>query len=136
MSIHRLPSCLVLDPSATVCKVIQILLHRAGSPGCATFSDPLLALQAIAQNHLSIPEVALISSQLPRMDGIEVIRLMQQHYSSTATILLVDQDHNGVLLRTKARLAGARDTLAKPFTAQQLLALISTIQLIEDERGI
>jgi CheY-like chemotaxis protein len=126
MFAYRLPSCLVLDQSATVCKVIQIILYRAGSPACTTFSDPLLALQTMATKGMPLPDVALISYQLPLMDGIEVIRLMQHHHYPTATVLLLNQDENSALMRIKARLAGARATLAKPLTTQQLLALLST----------
>lgn len=124
---HPLPFCLVIDQSLTMRKILEIEFRRAGYPSCASFAEPVEALQALAQQHLPVPDVALVSWRLPRLDGVEVIRQMKLAGYHTACVMLLDQDLDRPLTHLKARLAGAQKVLVKPFTMQQLHAQLASL---------
>lgn len=112
------PFCLVLDPSLTMRKILEVELRRNAYP-FATFADPLPALQAMARQSIR-PDIALIAWRLPRLNGIDTLISMRNAGYPTAVVVLLDQDQDRVLNHLKAKLAGAKGTLVKPFTMQQL----------------
>lgn len=125
---QRLPFCLLIDPSITMRKVIELTLHRANYPDCASFADPVEAMKAIARKDIAVPDIALVCWNLPRLDGIGVLRLMRYRRYHTTVIMLLDQGQDGLLVQAKAKIAGAQSTLTKPFTSQQLLSQLATIK--------
>ena len=122
-----LPFCLVIDPSSVVRLVLFTELKRARYPRCVTFADPREALKAIIQHRIPVPDVALICWRLPWLDGVEVVRFLRAYGYHTTCILLLDQDQDSVMWHAKARLAGAQNTLLKPFTMQQLHAHLAPL---------
>lgn len=113
------PFCMLIDPSITIHKVIEVMLLRNGSFRCIAFANPVEALAAIHANRIPVPDVALISQNLVQMDGLEVIRTMRQRQYRTAIVFL-QNDQDSVLQRVKARIAGANAVVVKPFKVQEL----------------
>ena len=123
-----LPFCLVIDQSLTVRKVLETELRRANYPPCATFADAIEALRAIALQQVPVPDIVLVSWRLPKLDGVDVLRLMKRERYHTAGVTLLDRDQDSPLMRVKAKLAGAQKTLVKPFTMQEFLQTIAAIR--------
>src|SRR5258708_35280519 len=124
----RQPFLLVIEPSITVRTIIDVTLRRNAHPSVpvspvswAMFADPVIALCALRGGRIPVPHIGLVCRDLPHLDGYEVIQHMSQKGYPTAFIVLLSPDQNGPLERIKAQLVGARTTLAKPFTVQQLL---------------
>lgn len=127
-SLQRLPFCLFIDPSQTMRSFFDLAFRRANYPPCAVYGDPIAALRAIGEQTIAVPDIAYVCWKLPRMDGVEVFRLMQQRRYHTARVMLLDKDQDGVLVHLKSRIAGAHSTLVKPFTTQQLFTHLATLK--------
>lgn len=127
------PFLLVIEPSLTMRKVIEVILRRnahtpslPGPASWATFADPVSALRALRTGQLPVPHIGLICRDLPYLDGYEVIQHMRQRGYATVFVVLFSSDEDGPLERIKARLAGAQITLTKPFTVRQLLQTLAS----------
>ncbi|HEU5379998.1 MAG TPA: response regulator [Ktedonobacteraceae bacterium] len=121
--------CMVIDPSLVMRKVLEIELGRSPQYSCLGFADPLEAMQAIALQHVRVPDIALICWRLlPTFDGIDVLRHLKQAHYHTASVMLLDQDQGRPLNHLKAKLAGAQRTLVKPFTMEQLRASLASLK--------
>ncbi len=116
---------LIIDDSATVCKVVQTCLHRVGFEVLA-FPDGLAALRWLAEQNARIPALIFLDIGLPKMNGYEValhIKLKPQ-YTRTVIVMLTRWD--GVMERIKARLVGAHASISKPFKVQEIISTVET----------
>lgn len=73
------------------------------------------------------PDVAVIDSALPGLDGLQVTEMLAQFAPSTGVILTALESENDLMRR--AMLAGAREVLQKPFSGDEL---VSAIQRVHD----
>src|SRR5450755_3246094 len=60
------------------------------------------------------------------MDGLDMLQYLggEPRFHSMGTIALLDE-HDGILLRLKARLAGVQQVMKKPLVRQRIVALVS-----------
>lgn len=114
---------LVIDDSATVCKVIELCLTREGF-AVKSFPDGIEALRWLMSSEGRIPDVILLDVNLPKMNGYEVARRLKMKVQFHETVIVMISRRDGMVDRLKARLAGAKDFLAKPLTTQMLLAAV------------
>ena len=114
---------IVLDTSPTTRKILEVILQREGHL-VASFDDPLEALGALFRHGPA--DLLFLSLDLPNMDGIDVLKYLrgEPRFHSMGTIALLDQ-RDGVLVRLKARLAGAQQVVTKPLVRQQIVDLMS-----------
>jgi len=114
---------IVLDTSPTTRKILEVILHREGHQ-VACFADPLEALRALTRQCLA--DLLFLSLDLPKMDGFEVLKYLrgEPRFQSVAAIALLGE-RDGVLVRLKARLAGAWRMVTKPLVRQQIVDLVS-----------
>src|SRR3989440_8144577 len=114
---------MVLDASPTSRKILEIILRREGHQ-VACFDDPLAALRFLYRQGPA--DLLFLGLDLPKMDGFEVLKCLRgkPRFRSMAFVALLDE-HDGVLVRLKARLAGAQQVVTKPLVRQQILALVS-----------
>ena len=122
---QRSPFVLVIEPSLVLRRVILTSLSRNGFSTTMAYAHPLEALKAIVQRQIPVPDIALVCRNMPWPDGYEVIAYLRKNGYPTKCILLLS--HDGSLERIKARLAGARASLAKPLTVQALLHAVATV---------
>ena len=113
----------VLDTSPTTRKILEVILHREGHL-VACFDDPLEALRALFRHGTT--DLLLLGLDLPTMDGFEVLKYLrgEARFHSMGTIALLGE-RDGILVRLKARLAGAQQVVTKPLVRQQIVALVS-----------
>ena len=113
----------IVDDSPTIRKLVCVVLGRAGFAviGC---EDGVELLRWLHQAETRVPDLILLDIGLPKMDGYQVARALKLHARACHCPIAIISRRNGLLDRLKARLVGASSYLVKPFTTQQLLALV------------
>jgi DNA-binding response OmpR family regulator len=111
----------VIDDSQTVCKILSVVLSRAGHQ-VKTFQDPGVALREFSTGETPPPDVLFVDLILPRIDGYQVMKRIREHPKPIHIIVI--SRLGGIVDRLKARLAGANDYLVKPFKEQDVIALV------------
>jgi len=113
---------IVLDTSSTTRKILEVILHREGHQ-VACFDDPLEALRALTWQGPA--DLLFLGLDLPKMDGFEVLMYLrgEPRFHSMGTIALLGE-RDGILVRLKARLAGAQQVVTKPLVRQQIAAMV------------
>ncbi len=114
---------IVLDTSPTTRKILEVILHREGHQ-VACFDDPLEALGALSRHGPA--DLLFLGLGLPKMDGFEVLKYLrgEPRFQSVGTIALLGE-RDGILVRLRARLAGAQQVVTKPLVRQQIVDLVS-----------
>jgi twitching motility two-component system response regulator PilG len=117
---------MIVDDSQTVRKVVEVELHRAGYEVVAV-PDGVEALRYLVAPDLRLPDLILLDIEMPRLNGYQLaLRCRHRERPRLSHIPLVMLSRrDGILDRLKARLAGARGYLTKPFTEHELLALVA-----------
>ncbi len=114
---------IVLDTSPTSRKILELILRREGHQ-VACFADALEALRFLSR--YGPADLLFLGMALPRMDGFDVLKYLRgkpRFHSMVAIALL--SEHDGILSRVKARLAGAQQVVVKPLVQQRIVALVS-----------
>lgn len=113
---------LVVDDEPTIVEIVSRYMERAGFETYGA-GDGLEALR-LAQLHR--PDLVVLDVMLPGLDGIEVMRrLQEQPGRRTAVILLTargEESDRLVGLRT-----GADDYVVKPFSPKELVARVEAV---------
>ncbi|MDZ5697928.1 response regulator [Chelativorans sp. M5D2P16] len=109
--------CLIVDDSSVIRKVAKRIL--AGPE--MLVGEAATAYEAIEICSHEMPDVAVVDSMLPDMDSVELIqRLMALEAAVKPRLLLCTCELDlGRIMRAKR--AGARGYVMKPFTRPQLL---------------
>jgi DNA-binding NarL/FixJ family response regulator len=111
---------LVVDDQALVRQGICTLLRLAPEIELVgEASDGSEALGSIESQH---PDVVLLDLKMPRLDGLAVLRALQQQVGAPPVLVLTTFDDTDLVL--DAIRAGARGYLLKDVTLEQLLAAI------------
>lgn len=114
---------LVVDDQALVRQGIRSLLDLCAEIEIAgEAGDGDAALAAIESTR---PDVVLLDLKMPRVDGLEVLRALQERAPSPAVLVLTTFDDVDLLL--DAIRSGARGYLLKDVTLTQLLSAIRTL---------
>jgi CheY-like chemotaxis protein len=115
---------MVLDTSPTSRKILEVILRREGHQ-IASFDDSLEALRFLSRHGPA--DLLFLGLDLPKTDGFEVLKYLrgEPRFHSMGIIALLGE-RDGILVRLKARLAGAQQVVTKPLVRQQIVALVST----------
>jgi two-component system, chemotaxis family, protein-glutamate methylesterase/glutaminase len=102
---------LVVDDSALMRKLIPLILERDPAiEVVGTAMDGAFALKKIAELK---PDVVTLDLEMPRMDGIETLRMIMKH-APRPVILFSTHSREGAYSTFKALALGAIDFVAKP----------------------
>jgi len=114
---------MVLDTSPTSRKILEVILQREGHQ-VACFADSLEALRFLSRHGPS--DLLFLGMDLPKMDGFDVLKYLrgEPRFHSMVSIALLSE-HDGILSRVKARLAGTQLVVMKPLVRQRIVALVS-----------
>lgn len=113
---------LVIDDSDTVIKSLKARLGARGYEVTGA-SDGATALELLATDSF---DVVLLDLKMPRMSGLDVLRVLRRRYSATqlpVIVLTVSEDTPDIL---EAYRAGANDYIIKPGELPVLVARIDT----------
>jgi CheY-like chemotaxis protein len=115
-------TALVIDDSATVRAIIALQLGRIGLT-TASFPDGIATFDWLTRSH-TIPALALIDINLPKISGYEITRRFKSspHYTTTLIVLMSTTP----LTLDAVRSTGASYFLRKPFTINELLSVTHT----------
>lgn len=75
------------------------------------------------------PDVAVIDTGLPGLDGVQTTEMLAQHLPNTGVIMTSMEGENEAYRR--AMLAGAREFLQKPFTGDELVAAVRRVHAFQ-----
>jgi chemosensory pili system protein ChpA (sensor histidine kinase/response regulator) len=116
------PLVLVVDDSITVRRVTQRFLQREGYR-VALASD---GLQALAQLQDQRPAVVLSDIEMPRMDGMELIRQIRRDPKLADLPVIVITSRIAQKHRDHAMALGANHYMGKPYEDRDLLSLVQS----------
>ena len=112
---------MVIDDSPTMRQSMTLFL--ADQPyTLICVADALSALPPLFANP---PQLILCDVTMPGIDGFQWTRLLRQHAAFAQLPIILLSARDGRVDRARARLAGATDFLPKPFSADQLKALLA-----------
>jgi two-component system, chemotaxis family, protein-glutamate methylesterase/glutaminase len=119
---------LVVDDSALMRKLIPLVLERDPDiEVVGTAMDGAFALKKIEEMH---PDVVTLDLEMPRMDGIETLRLIMRS-APLPVIVFSTHSKEGAYSTFKALALGAIDFVAKPVDAPSGNLETIAIELIE-----
>ena len=115
---------IVIDDSAIVRKILEISLRRAGYEDVRSFPDGIELLRWLTTPQARIPALVIVDLMMPKMDGYDLMRHLKAKPAFARTIFVILSRRAGVLDKLKGRLSGASVYLTKPFTTQQIVAMV------------
>ncbi|HEX5237182.1 MAG TPA: response regulator transcription factor [Sphingomicrobium sp.] len=119
----------LVDDDRNILTSVSIAIQSEGFIS-RVYSDPTVALKAIAENP---PDLAVLDIKMPQMDGMELLRRIRE-FSSLPVIFLTSKDDE--LDEALGLAMGADDYISKPFSQRLLIARIRAILRRQElERG-
>jgi len=126
---ERPPRVLVVEDDDAIAQVLQRSLRMEGYE-VKIAGDGVSALD---QAHAFLPDLVILDLGLPRLDGIEVARMLRQGDDDVPILVLTARD--AVESRVEGLDSGADDYLVKPFERQELLARMRALLRRRPPRG-
>ncbi|QEZ48397.1 response regulator [Cupriavidus oxalaticus] len=114
---HARRKVLVIDDSSTIRRTAEIFLSQAGYQVLLA-EDGFEALAKVGELH---PDLVFCDILMPRLDGYQTCSLIKKSPRFHAIPVIMLSSRDGVFDRSRGRLVGAHDHLAKPFTRETLL---------------
>ena len=125
---ERTPRVLVVEDDDAIAQVLQRSLRMEGYE-VRIAGDGVTALD---EAHAFLPDLVILDLGLPRLDGLEVAKLLRR---TDDVPILVLTAREGVESRVEGLDAGADDYLVKPFERQELLARLRALLRRRPPRG-
>ena len=120
-AVQEAPLVMVVDDSLTVRRVTQRLLQREGYR-VVLAKDGLDALERLGE---AIPEIVLSDIEMPRMDGFDLVRNMRADARLRDLPVIMITSRIAQKHRDYAAELGVDHYLGKPYSEEDLLALIA-----------
>ena len=115
---------LIVDDSSTVRQHVSEVLSQVGFEVLEAV-DGQVGVEVIERE--SALAVVICDVNMPRMDGIELLTSVKsQPKNASLPILMLTTDGQSALIR-KAKAAGARGWMVKPFNPVQLVAAVQKL---------
>ena len=120
MSASKVPTTiLAVDDEAPLLLALKGLLEQEGFE-VQTAQDGVSAINCIQSSPF---DVVLLDVKMPRVDGIEVLRFIKEHYLETQVIMLTGV--SDVRTAVECMQVGAFHYITKPYSVDELLAIIN-----------
>lgn len=119
MSSSRIPtSVLAVDDEVPILQALSGVLEQEGYH-VQTAQDGVTAINCIQ----SVPfDIVLLDVKMPRVDGIEVLRFIKDHYLDTQVIMLTGV--SDIRTAVECMQLGAFHYITKPYSVDELLTII------------
>jgi twitching motility two-component system response regulator PilG len=114
---------MVIDDSKTIRRTAETLLRKEGYE-VVVATDGFEALSMVADNK---PDLIFLDVMMPRLDGYQTCALIKHHrvFRHTPVVMLSSKD--GLFDRARGRVVGSDHYITKPFTRDELLAVINQL---------
>ena len=113
---------LVIEDDAQLRQVMALFLRSLGAEVLAEIADGLAALEHLSADQNDPPDLILTDCQMPRMDGISLVRHLRARGDRTPVIMISGQQDPRVV--ELAYEAGVDQYLPKPLTPASLTMAI------------
>jgi two-component system, chemotaxis family, chemotaxis protein CheY len=114
---------LVVDDSATIRQMVSFTLQQAGL-AVLEAADGQQALERLGGGRV---DLVVTDLNMPRMDGITLIRELRGRPASRYTPVLMLTTESQESKRREARAAGATGWIVKPFHPEKLLQVVAKV---------
>ena len=115
MSLPTSPQILIVGRDPLVCSLLQRVVNQLGQTVIATTMSGSTVLALVAALH---PDVILLDTYLPDLDGFEVANHIQKF--CPAPVILISDEPESLELAARVAQAGARAYLVQPFSGDDL----------------
>jgi DNA-binding response OmpR family regulator len=116
----RTTTVLVVDDNPALRHSAEAMLALAGL-GCVALADSISALCALVEHR---PRAVLLDADSGPLQPWQFAQLVAQHPDHAATTLVYTSTRDDVIERSRAQAAGIDCFLAKPFSAEELWAIV------------
>lgn len=116
----RPPRIVCIDDNVTIARHLEYILKQHHCE-VRTETNPT---QAVALILASQPDLIFCDITMPELNGYELCSMLQSVPKCRATPVIMLTSNEGFLDRARARMAGARDYLTKPFQPGEIAALL------------
>jgi putative two-component system response regulator len=116
---------LIVDDEESNLRLLQSILQKAGYSELRSTANPRDAVPFFLRFK---PDLVILDLNMPAVDGYGVLDQLQPHIPETAYVpILVVTGDASVAARRRALSAGAKDILAKPYDATEVLLRIGNL---------
>ncbi|MGB7934321.1 MAG: response regulator [Gammaproteobacteria bacterium] len=112
---------MVVDDSKTIRRTAETLLRKEGFE-VVTAVDGFEALGKIVDYQ---PDLIFLDIMMPRLDGYQTCALIKHHHVFRNTPVVMLSSRDGLFDRARGRVVGSDRYITKPFTKEDLLAVIA-----------
>jgi twitching motility two-component system response regulator PilG len=112
---------MVVDDSKTIRRTAETLLRKEGFE-VVTAMDGFEALGKIVDYQ---PDLIFLDIMMPRLDGYQTCALIKHHRILRNTPVIMLSSRDGLFDRARGRVVGSDRYITKPFTKEDLLAVIA-----------
>ena len=112
---------MVVDDSKTIRRTAETLLRKEGFE-VVTAVDGFEALGKIVDYQ---PDLVFLDIMMPRLDGYQTCALIKHHHAFKNTPVVMLSSRDGLFDRARGRVVGSDHYITKPFTKEDLLAVIA-----------
>ena len=112
---------IVVDDAPEIVSTVSQTLRSVGHAVSAVAADAQTEAR-IGEEH---PDLVLLDIVMPERNGFEILRGLRRRAETRACPVVVVSRKSEASDQKWARMQGATDFLAKPFTAEQLLAVVA-----------
>ncbi len=128
---------LVIDDDPFILSLLQRVLCSMGIIQTTLTTNSVEGVEAIAC-HLNPVDVVISDLNMPSLDGVELIRHMEELHHSASLILISGEDDR--ILQTAVKIAQERGisvlgALSKPINIDELKGMFSSSRLMRDDQG-
>lgn len=114
---------LAVDDSTSIRQMVTFVLKQGGYD----VIDAADGVEALAIASSQEIDLVLTDLNMPRMDGIQLIKALRSHMRYQYTPLLMLTTESSTEKKQQGRDAGATGWIVKPFDPEQLLSVIGKI---------
>lgn len=114
---------LTVDDSPSIRRMVRMTLQEAGYDVIEGV-DGQDGLEKATSSHV---DAIIVDQNMPRLDGIGMIRALRQHPNGQGVPVVVLSTESEDNLKQQAREAGALGWMVKPFTQDKLLAVVRKV---------
>jgi two-component system, chemotaxis family, chemotaxis protein CheY len=118
-----MPTILTVDDSASMRQMVSFTLKGAGF----SVVEAVDGMDALAKAKSGKVDLVLTDVNMPRMDGISLIKALRVLPGYKFTPILMLTTESGADKKTEGKSAGATGWIVKPFNPDQLLATIKKV---------
>ena len=116
-------SVLAVDDSKTMRDMVGFTLRNAGHEVIEA-GDGIDAIEKLGDNRV---DLIITDINMPRMDGISLIKELRGHDVHKTTPILVLTTESDNSKKNEGRAAGATGWIVKPFSPEKLLQVVSKV---------